>query len=231
MVCMAMVDTSESGAPPLETQRLREANPPIPNHLTVIPGMVQMQMAAVAKGPPTLTREEARSLLQETAGKIVSIGHLHRRLAEQPQVDAIDVAEFLIENCTHLVTSLSLGNRVHMRQTLCANCWIGPDQAHHLGLLVSEIIMNAGKHGHPTGLPVQMTIACRHDDAGRVVVEICDDGVGLPEGFDLSKGGGVGFRLIRSLAQSLKAELQVESDSLGLSFIVTLPRAPRMVTA
>ena len=227
---MTMVETTDLGTMPLELNQLREANHRISNHLTLIAGMVQMQISALSKGPPMLSREEARGLLQETAGKIVSIGHLHRRFAEQPQVDRIDVAEFLLENCAHLVSSLSLGNRVRMRQTLCANCVIGPDQAHHLSLLVSEIIMNAAKHAHPTGLPVQMTIACRHDAAGRVVVEICDDGIGLPDGFDLAKGGGVGFRLIRSLAQSLKAKLDVESDSLGLSFIVTLPSTRHLVS-
>jgi two-component sensor histidine kinase len=222
---MTIVETGDFGPGPDDLHRLREANHRISNHLTLIAGMVQMQISALAKGPPTLTREEARGLLQETAGKIVSIGHLHRRFAEQPQVESIEVADFLLESCTHLVSSLSLGNHVHVVQTLSADCWIAPEQAHHLSLLVSEIIMNAAKHAHPTGLPVQMSIACRSDDGGCVTVEIADDGVGLPEGFDPATGGGVGFRLIRSLAQSLKAQLDIESDSLGLTFRVTLPSA------
>jgi two-component sensor histidine kinase len=228
---MALIDMDDTGNAPNDMHRLREANHRISNHLTLIAGMVQMQMSALAKGPLVLPRDEVRGLLQETAGKIVSIGHLHRRLAEAPQVDAVDVAVFLLENCTHLVASLSLGNHIHIAQRLDCNCLITADQAHHLALLVSEIIMNAAKHAHPTGLPVQMSIACRHDEIGRVVIEIGDDGVGLPEGFDANKGGGVGFRLIRSLAQSLKAELQVESDSLGLSFIVTLPPVRTPVAA
>lgn len=226
---MALIDTNDTGSAPNEMHRLREANHRISNHLTLIAGMVQMQMSALAKGPLVLPRDEVRGLLQETAGKIVSVGHLHRRLAEAPQADAVDVADFLLENCTHLVSSLSLGNRIHITQRLNCECLITADQAHHLALLVSEIIMNAAKHAHPTGLPVQLAIACRHDEAGRVVIEIADDGVGLPEGFDANRGGGVGFRLIRSLAQSLKAELQIESDSLGLSFIVTLPPVRTLV--
>ena len=35
--------------------------------------------------------------------------------------------------------------------------------------------------------------------------------------------GGVGFNLIRALTKSLDAELKVESDSLGLTFFITLP--------
>jgi two-component sensor histidine kinase len=47
----------------------------------------------------------------------------------------------------------------------------------------------------------------------------------LPESFDASKAGGVGFRLIRSLADKLGATLTIESDSLGLTFRLLFPAA------
>ncbi len=83
--------------------------------------------------------------------------------------------------------------------------------------------MNAVKHAHPTGVPVQITLACHRDSRGCLRIELGDDGVGLPEGFDAGKAEGVGFRLIRSLADKLDAALSIESDSLGLTFYLTLP--------
>jgi two-component sensor histidine kinase len=82
-------------------------------------------------------------------------------------------------------------------------------------------MINALKHAHPTGLPVQMAIRCERHANGRVTIVIADDGVGLPEQ-DIGLGG-VGFKLIRALAKSLDAELRIESDSLGLTMILTLP--------
>jgi hypothetical protein len=43
-----------------------------------------------------------------------------------------------------------------------------------------------------------------------------DDGVGFPENFDPSTDGGLGFQLMRALANGLNAELQFEHDSLGV---------------
>ncbi len=208
---------------------LREANHRISNHLTLLVGMVQTQASAVARGPETLSRDTAQAMLRETAGKIVSVGHLHRRLAEQPHKDDVNLCDYLVEACATLVSSLSLGGRVSLVQRLTANCHVTPEQAQQIGLMVSEIVMNAVKHAHPTGIPVQIALACRREDDGRLTIEIGDDGVGLPEGADTSAKGGVGFRLIRSLAQALKAELRIESDALGLTFLITLPAAVKAV--
>jgi two-component sensor histidine kinase len=95
-----------------------------------------------------------------------------------------------------------------------------PEQAQYLGLLLNEVMINALKHAHPTGLPVQLEICCERRANGRVTIVIADDGVGLSEA---ENANGVGFKLIHALAKSLNAELRIESDSLGLTLILTLP--------
>ncbi|HEY4941035.1 MAG TPA: sensor histidine kinase [Rhizomicrobium sp.] len=219
----------EGRVPVAGVDMLREANHRISNHLTLLVGMVEAQASAVARGPATLSRETARAMLQEAAGKIVSVGHLHRRLADQPHKTDINLCDYLLEVCTTLVSSLSLGERVSMVQRLTANCHVTPEQAQQIGLMVSEIIMNAVKHAHPTGIPTQIALGCRREADGRLTIEIGDDGVGLPEGADCDAQGGVGFRLIRSLAQGLKADLRIESDALGLTFLLTLPPAVQAI--
>lgn len=221
---MSIAEVHTQDGPPIgDIHLLREANHRISNHLTLLAGMVQTQVRALATGPELVTRDAARTMLQETQGKIVSIGHLHRRLAEQPHKGEINLCDYLVEACATLISSLSLGDRISLVQRLTANCHVSPEQAQQIGLMVSEVVMNAIKHAHPTGIPVQISLACRREADGRLTIEIGDDGVGLPEGVDTSMRGGVGFRLIHSLAQALNAELHIESDSLGLTFLVTLP--------
>ena len=206
-----------------EFNLLREANHRISNHLSVLLSMIKMQASAAARGPETLKREDVVAMLNETAGKVVSVGHLHRRLAAVPDADTIDLSGFLIESCTHLTDILDLAGRVRPVQRLDVDCRVTPEQAQQIGLLVNEVIMNAVKHAHPTGLPVAISIGCHNGPDGRVLLTIADDGVGLPEDYDLRKPSGVGFRLIRSLADGLKADLAIESDSLGLAFRLKLP--------
>jgi two-component sensor histidine kinase len=79
------------------------------------------------------------------------------------------------------------------------------------------------KYAHPAGVPLVMRIDCAPSADGRLVLTISDDGVGLPEGFDPIKDGGLGFRVIRSLASEIGATLEITSGGLGLSFRLSVP--------
>jgi len=219
---MAMVETIPNIGP-ADSDLLKEANHRIANHLSLVASMVQMQMSALARGPAMLPRADVLAMLHETVGKIVGIGHLHRRLAHQPHCAQIDLGNYLIESCSALVASLSLAGRVSIVQRLSTACSVTPEQAQAIGLIVGEIVMNAVKHAHPAGLSVQISLGCGRSEDGGIAIDIGDDGVGLPEGFDMTRNAGVGFKLIRSLADKLGAVLEVESDSLGLNFWLKLP--------
>lgn len=202
---------------------ISEANHRVANHLTLLANLVQNQAAAVAKGPDRLARDEVQGMLREVAGKVVGIGHLHRRLAELPQDAEIELGNYLIESSHAFVKSLSLQTKVGIVHRLETRCLAKAEQVQPVALIVGEVIMNAVKHAHPTGLPVEISIYCGHNAQGRVVLEIEDDGVGFPENFDPTRDGGTGMRLIRHLAHSLGAQLEIDSDSLGTSFRLTLP--------
>jgi two-component sensor histidine kinase len=207
----------------IEFAMIREANHRVANHLTLLASLVQVQATHVAKGPSHFAREEVRGMLQDVAGKVISVGHLHRKLADEAHNDELELGGYLIESSQALIKSLSLEGRVGVVHRLGSSCLVKAEQAQPTALIVSEIMMNAIKYAHPTGLPVEISIRCDRDSSGQMVVEVDDDGVGLPEGFDPKTDGGVGFRLIRMLASSLGAALHVESDSLGTRFRLTLP--------
>ena len=110
MALIDFTDSPRSGANVIDLAK--EANHRISNHLTLIASMVQVQASSVARGPEMLSRIEVRSLLRETASKISSVAHLHRKLAEQENSNQIELGGYLIESCAFLVSSLALKERV-----------------------------------------------------------------------------------------------------------------------
>jgi two-component sensor histidine kinase len=204
------------------SELLRESNHRICNHLGLVAAMLRVQISGIDHGPERLSREEVKEMLRATAGMLVSVSRLHHRLSEQPHSDKIFLSDYIVEVCGSLVSVLGLSRRVFFVHKWESDCRLSPGQAQYIGLLMNEIMVNALKHAHPTGLPVRLEIRCELRDDGRVAIVIGDDGVGLPDEKMLS-AEGVGFGLIRTLTKSLNAELRIESDSLGLTFVVTLP--------
>ena len=103
------------------------------------------------------------------------------------------------------------------------DCLVLMRQVQPIVLILCEVFINAMKYAHPAGVPLVMTVDCAPPQDGRLVLTISDDGVGLPEGFDPPTGGGLGFKVMRSLAAEIGADLQIDSTDLGLSFRLSLP--------
>jgi two-component sensor histidine kinase len=75
------------------------------------------------------------------------------------------------------------------------------DAAAPVGLIVSEALTNSLKHAFPHGDRGTVRIALERDGSDRAVLEVADDGVGLPEESKLDEG--VGLSLIDALANQI----------------------------
>jgi two-component sensor histidine kinase len=73
-----------------------------------------------------------------------------------------------------------------------------------LVMVVTELVSNALEHGFPASSPTRpgtvRIVATR--SASRLLVEIVDDGRGLPETFSLERAPGLGLQIVRTLVDS-----------------------------
>jgi two-component sensor histidine kinase len=199
-----------------------EADHRIGNNLALIAAMLRLQANDVGRRSSMIPVEEARGLLAETAARIEAVGRLHRQLSGTGTDALVDVGEYLREITASIVASLAAPGMATISFDLRPSCALHANQVLPLGLIVGEVVSNALKYAHPTGLPTSITIGCGRSKGG-IVVEIADDGVGLPEGFDARTSGGLGLRLIRSLAEQLGAKVVFSSAPLGMRFTLTVP--------
>ncbi len=104
-----------------------------------------------------------------------------------------------------------------------------------IGQLLLNLAQNAVAATERSGLPRRVRLTCRRD-AARVVLEVSDNGVGIPESdreriFDLfystRKGGtGLGLAIVRRIAQAHQGLVEVRSAAgAGTTVAVSLPAA------
>ncbi len=205
------------------TDMVAEANHRIANSLTLLVSMVRMQSVSVKKKQQVLTNTDVRLLLDGIAARINTISQLHRILSRAGDDGAISLRPHLEEVTAALVAALSSPEQQVRAMHSGDDCLVMMRHVQPIVLILCEVFINAMKYAHPAGVPLVMLVDCSVSRDGRLVLAICDDGVGLPEGFDPLVSGGLGFRVMRSLAAEIGAELQIQSTHLGLTFRLSLP--------
>jgi two-component sensor histidine kinase len=205
-------------ADPTDT-RHREAHHRIANNLALIAGFVRLQTSKIAKDNRPLSVAEASLLLEEVEVRIHTVGRLHHLLAVGEPGGQIDVSEYLRSICSVLSQSVCSSRSIDLHCD-ARSCLVSPQGAALLGLIVTELVTNSVKYAHPAGTPGRVCVRCRNNRDGGLILTVSDDGVGLPEDFDARVDGGLGMRVIRSLADQLEADLNFDSGPLGLTVSV-----------
>lgn len=200
-----------------------EADHRIANNLSLIISLLRLRSRTVAQGRGKMDRAEVGLLLEDIAARVETVAKLHRMLSHSSRQAQVGIGGYLRELCASLASSLAPQTRVDLSHQIDDGCTMRPDQVLALGMLISELVTNSVKYAHPTGLPVKIDISCRQSDTGGLVIDFADDGIGLPENFNALADGGLGLRMVRSLAAQLGGFATFKSDSLGTQVRLELP--------
>ena len=92
------------------------------------------------------------------------------------------------------------------------------DRAIPCGLIINELVTNAFRYafreqGGSSPLPRsdQQVIVSLCQENERIILNVSDNGVGLPDGLDIQAAKTLGLRLVNRLAGQLGGKLRVES--------------------
>ena len=199
----------------LERQELiaREMSHRVKNGLAVVRSMLSLQSKAA-------TDDKVRHALLDAQSRIDAVAQVHDQLWRQPELGFIDLADFVAALCASLRGNLG----GHSLSSAVPSIKLEADRAIPLGLLITELVTNAGKYAYPTSNgPISVVIEPM-EDCFRLTVS--DRGVGLPADFEVevSSRASLGMRMIRSLAAQLGAEVELRRGGPGAAFTFQIPR-------
>lgn len=203
---------------------LAEADHRIANNLASLSGVIRLQRSAISKSGKSYTADQVCVVLDDICARIEVTAKLHKSLARAGKGNGVNLGDFLKEIAEMIGTLGPAGNIDLTVDSSCNDC-IDARHALHAGLIAAELLTNASKYAHPSGLPVKVHLRCDTNLNGSFLVEVRDDGVGFPEKFNPAIDGGLGFKLMRALANGMGAELQFEHDSLGVCARLVKPLA------
>jgi two-component sensor histidine kinase len=130
-----------------------------------------------------MTPEDACLLLEEVGGRIETVGRLHRLFADAGHGEPLDLRQYLRDIAEAAVGSMSVAGDTSLTPILSTACLISAQHALSVGFIVGELVTNAVKYAHPAGVKGRIELSCHPRPEGAILIQVSDDGVGLPEGF------------------------------------------------
>ena len=196
---------------------LSEIHHRVKNNLAVISGLLNMQMY-------NLENEGAQKALQQSQLRIHSIALVHEKLYQNETFADIQITDFVRELAGAISDAFEMPDKEISLNYEMEPLRLDINQAIPFSLLVNECLVNAYKHAFKEQESGEISITLSKNGAN-VDVEIADNGIGLPAGFDMEKESSLGLTLIRTLVNQLKGTGEYKSDkeSTGTKFLLRFP--------
>lgn len=155
---------------------------------------------------------EAKQVLSMAQVRIATISRLQRRL-HSPNIQSVAVADFIQDMAADTIDAAGAGSNVSLQFKLVP-VQVAHEKAIPLGLIVSELLMNAVEHsaGRDTEsvvISISLSQEPRQGGGHLVTLDVHDSGKGVPEGFDIETSKSLGISIARQFATQLSGKLSL----------------------
>ena len=221
----------------IETARKKEIHHRIKNNLQVISSLLDLQ-AEKFNNRECVNNSKVLEAFKESQDRVISMALIHEELYKGGGLDTLNFSSYVEELVKNLFQTYKLGNTsTSLNMNLEENIFLDMDTAVPLGIIINELVSNSLKHAFPD----------REDD-GKIKIELCreesqkskdnreennneafksnsfilivsDNGIGVPESFDLENSKGLGIQLVTTLVDQLEGRIELIRNS-GMEFTI-----------
>lgn len=197
---------------------LEEIHHRVKNNLAIISGLLQLQTFESKD-------EKIRSVLNDSQLRIQSMATVHELLYQSNNFAEISFKTYVNKLVNSMKSTLPFDHQHIDVEIKTSEILMDINQAIPCAMLINELITNAFKHAFKGKKSGTIWITLR-ELGERLVIEVRDNGVGLPDDFSIEERSSIGMSLIKTLTQQLKGELCIKTDG-GARFAVNFEKTKR----
>jgi len=216
----------------VEMARKKEVHHRIKNNLQIISSLLDLQAE-------NLEDKRIKEVLRESQNRIMSIALIHRELYRERKLSNVNLSAYLRALAENLLNTYKIGDsRINLYIDIEENILFDVETAVPLGIIINEIFSNSLKYAFSdrnTGEICISLLRNKSDENGsnnlnerknqgmgedsRFILTVSDNGVGIPETFDLEKSESLGLQLIYVLIDQLDGKVNLNRNK-GTEFII-----------
>ncbi len=188
---------------------LKEIHHRVKNNLQIIASLLYLQSGK-------FENEDFKRVLEEGQGRVRSMALIHQKLYENDDLKSIPFGEYLQELLGEIKASFGQTTEKIVVEVDSDNIQFDVETAIPLGLIVNELATNAFKYAF-SGLDKGTFSISLKKENGQIVLNVSDDGKGIPDGIDIKKTKSLGLRLVKMLSVQLEGDYSFQSEK-GTNF-------------
>ncbi|MEP6605024.1 MAG: sensor histidine kinase, partial [Nitrosospira sp.] len=193
---------------------LQEMNHRIANGLQIIASLLLQSARNVQS-------DEARRHLRDAHRRVMAVAALQKNLSVSRLGD-VELRPYFAVLCESLAASM-IGDHSRLSLEVIADEEIATANfAVSLGLIATELVINALKHAFPDDRDGTITITYRKNESGWSL-SITDDGVGMPPAIQVTAGLGTG--IVQAISKQLDANFHITEADPGTTISIVHTRA------
>ncbi|WP_143167092.1 histidine kinase dimerization/phosphoacceptor domain -containing protein [Mucilaginibacter sp. OK098] len=183
---------------------LKEVHHRVKNNLQVITGLLNFQTSSTSKA-------EVLDAIKISRNRIQAISLIHLKLSNGNNLASLNMQSYVSELISHLRDVFDLPAQFIIFNKNIEPIDIDLKQAVPIGLILNEAITNSIKYAFDKKGGA-ISLGLKLIDEQTLLLEIADNGKGIPDDLDPFKTESLGFKIMRGLSAQLKGNFQLESN-------------------
>jgi len=201
---------------------LKEIHHRVKNNLQIVISLLNTQSAY-------LENEDALMAIQNSQHRMHAMSLIHQKLYQSDNLSMIDMSWYIYELITYIKECYSSEKNINFILDT-EKVFLDVAQAVPMGLIVNEAINNTVKYAFPKDAKGEVSISFKNTEKDFYQLIISDNGIGLPEDFNIDETESLGMNLMRGLADQLDGTFSLENKN-GLKIMVTFRKKTEIETS
>ncbi len=194
---------------------LREIHHYIKNNLQIVSSLAGLMSQQI-------NDRKLQNIYQDSQNRIHAMALIHDKLYQTKSLAKIEFGEYITDLVTLLVMSQTTGQNDTQFRVESDEIVVDIDTGISCGLILNELVSNSLKHAFPNETQGEIRITARKKTNGWLRLSVSDNGLGLPDGFNLQESQSLGLKLVETLSQQLNGEILIDQKG-GATFVLECP--------
>lgn len=190
---------------------LKKIHHRVKNNLQIIVSLLKLQSRYVKDAKDL-------SIFNSSRSRVETMSLIHEKLYKSKDISDIDLGGYLKDLVTHILKAYYVNPDEIQFKLKSEDIKLSIDTAIPCGLIINELINNTLKYAFPQGHKGKIEINIMKQDED-ILLEIADNGIGIPASFDINSSDSLGLQLVDTLIRQISGTVRTDTSN-GTKFTI-----------